>query len=1250
MSIPLRVLILEDSEVDAGLMVAELRQAGYEPDWVRVETEEKYKAQLESKYDIVLADYRLLRTNGDGAPGLLDVAHGKIPLIIVSGTIDAEEAARIIKLGAADFLLKDRMARLGPAVTQALTSKEQHEKLLLAEMKLRDSEQRFRQIAENIKEVFWLTDPSKNQVLYISPAYEDIWGRSSDSLYVSPRAWAEAIHPEDRARVLEAAQTKQVRGDYVEEYRIVRSDGSIRWIRDRAFPVVGKEGKVFRIAGIAEDITQRKQFEEEVRDTRNFLASIFDNIPNMIFVKDAEDLRFVRLNPAGEKLMGYSEKELLGKYDYDFFPKDQADFFVAKDRETLASGERVLVVEETITIKDGTQKILQTKKLPILGKDGTPRYLLGFAEDITERKQAELRLLESEAKLRKLIDGMGPNIFVGLMTPNGVLVEASESALAAAGLKTRDVLGRPFEQTYWWAYSLQVQQQLRSAIRQATAGKACRYDVQIRVAPDALIWIDFSLNPLRDESGQVTFLVPSATVINERKLAEEALRESELRFRRVAEQSPDAIVIHQDGKIVFANDALVRLMRAASAADLVGRSALSLVQPERRQFIEQRIQQLYAGRNLPLSEQVYVRLDGTVVEVEIASSPFMLEGKSAALVTVRDITERKEQERRIARLSRIQQVLSGINSAIVRIRDRQELFNEACRIAVEHGGFRMAWIGLVDKSTNKVVPIAQTGFHGEFLEFARLSIEDDTFKGQGPIGKAIRRKTPIVINDIATAPQMAGRQEQMDLGLRSKVALPLLVGGEAVGTLSLYASEPGFFDDDDEMKLLLELAGDIALAMEYIEKEERLNYLAYYDALTGLANNTLFRDRLGQFIHAAKRDEKSVAVLLINLDRFRQFNDTLGRHAGDTLLKMVAERLGEALREPVSLARTGGDSFAIAIADIKYEDDVASLLQDRIFGILGRPFQLNSEEIRISAKAGVALYPGDGNDAETLFRNAEAALKQAKTSGERYLFYAPEMNARVAEKLMLENKLRQAVERKEFVLHYQPKVDVVSRKIVGLEALIRWNNPESGLVAPAQFIPLLEETGMILEVGLWAIRQTLEDCRLWREQGLKAPRVAVNVSALQLRQKDFVDVVKQALLAFGGESYELGLEITESLIMHDIEDNIGKLAAIKTMGIDIAIDDFGTGYSSLSYLARLPVNALKIDRSFIVGMTTSPDSATIVSIVISLAHSLGLIVIAEGVETEEQSKMLRLLKCDEMQGFFISRPIPPDKIAALLAR
>jgi diguanylate cyclase len=347
------------------------------------------------------------------------------------------------------------------------------------------------------------------------------------------------------------------------------------------------------------------------------------------------------------------------------------------------------------------------------------------------------------------------------------------------------------------------------------------------------------------------------------------------------------------------------------------------------------------------------------------------------------------------------------------------------------------------------------------------------------------------------------------------------------------------------------------------------------------------------------------------------------------------------------LARLGADQFAIVTHSIPQDEDVARLTDHRHHETFGVPFDVDGKDLRVSACMGIAIYPGDGADAESLLLNAEAALKKAKAAGERYVFYTQGLSERAAERLRLENELRQAVEQEQFILHYQPKVQMGTRRIVGVEALVRWQSPQRGLVPPIQFIPVLEETGLILEVGNWVLRRACGDHHRWRELGITAPKIAVNVSAMELRRRDFVATVELAVKQASAQD-AIEVEITESVVMEDIRETTEKLIALRGMGIGVAIDDFGTGYSSLAYLARLPVETLKIDRSFVKTMADEPANRTLVQTIVSLAHSLRLIVVAEGVETEQQEQLLRELACDQMQGYLFSKPVPFETMTQLL--
>ena len=545
----------------------------------------------------------------------------------------------------------------------------------------------------------------------------------------------------------------------------------------------------------------------------------------------------------------------------------------------------------------------------------------------------------------------------------------------------------------------------------------------------------------------------------------------------------------------------------------------------------------------------------------------------------------------------------------------------------------MAWIGVIDPDTLDGKVAAWHGCEQSYVGSIRFTLRLDSPDSEQPASRTLRQLQPVVCNDIAADPSMIMfRDELLNRDYKSAGYFTLMVAGRPVGVVALFAGEVNVFDEE-EIRLLVELKGDIAFAMDHIEKGEKLNYLAYYDVLTGLANRALFYERLQQGVVYATAQGGKLALVLLDIERFKTINDTLGGPAGNAILKELAARLSRYVLDVGHLARINADHFALVVAEALSGEELAHLIEQRVKEIFGSPFRIGNSELRVSAKFGIALFPDDGVDADTLFKNAEAALKNAKVSGLRYLFYTQAMNERVAEKFALENNLRQAFEKEEFVLHYQPKVNLDSGKLSSVEALLRWNDPRTGLVLPDQFIPILEETGLIHEVGRWALHKAIEDYLRWRSAGLPVVRIAVNVSPLQLRNRGFIDDIKQAIAIDQHAAEGLELEITESLLMEDIQHSIASLHAIRAMGVTIAIDDFGTGFSSLSYLSKLPVDTLKIDRSFVLDMTVGPEGLALVSTIISLAHSLKLNVVAEGVETEEQSRLLRLLNCDEMQGF-----------------
>jgi diguanylate cyclase (GGDEF)-like protein len=610
-----------------------------------------------------------------------------------------------------------------------------------------------------------------------------------------------------------------------------------------------------------------------------------------------------------------------------------------------------------------------------------------------------------------------------------------------------------------------------------------------------------------------------------------------------------------------------------------------------------------------------------------------------------EMFKREDRRRSIAKeqdnLHRMYVALSATNEAIMRSRTRGELLELVCSAAVLGGKFTSTTIALAEPRQEFLRIAATKGVNAERVRSTRFAISADRPEGRGSTGTSFRTKRPCIINDYLTDERtkhwhtLAGEG-----GTKSGASFPLLKGSEAIGVLLFLSSEKDAFSDE-LVELLARLAENISFALDNFDRDEekrradeQIQYLATHDALTGLPNRAMFNELLDLSIKSARRNSRNCAVLFIDLDRFKIINDTLGHAAGDSLLIQVGQRLRSCVRESDVVVRLGGDEFIVILNEISHRDQ-AALIAAKVLSSVSAGIMLAGHESHTSASIGIAVFPSDGTDVETLTKNADMAMYLAKEHGRsEFRFFENEMDASVAAHNKLGQELRHALTAGQFEVHYQPIMSIDDRRTVGMEALVRWQHPQRGLMSPDKFIPLAEETQLIDRLGEWVLRQACSDASTWPP----AIQIAVNVSPVQFRSSDLVSRVASILVETGLPAKRLELEITESVLLQHSEKNIAALHELRALGVSIALDDFGTGHSSLSYLRTFPFDKIKIDRSFVSEMSRMDVCAAIVCAVANLGRSLEITTTAEGVETKEQLELVRAAGCTQAQGYLFGRP------------
>ncbi len=670
-------------------------------------------------------------------------------------------------------------------------------------------------------------------------------------------------------------------------------------------------------------------------------------------------------------------------------------------------------------------------------------------------------------------------------------------------------------------------------------------------------------------------------------------------YRELFENAADIVYTHDlMGAITSFNKAAERITGFARA-EALGMNIRDMLDPPSRELALEMIRQKLGGSPRTVYELTIVTKDSRRVALEVGTRLVFRRGLPAGVQGIaRDITERKKAEILERDRNRVLELIAGNESL-------ENILSELCRLIERQCANVLCSVFLC---------------RGERLH-----------PGAAP----------------SLPPKYAEALESPDL--RVCWSIPILSRSDSLlGTFVLYgrdSQEPG----PAELSIL-EMARRLAVvAIEQRQLTDQLAHQALHDTLTGLPNRALFEQRLEQALLDARRHNWILAVLFIDLDRFKQVNDTLGHLAGDQVLEQVSRRLEDCLRKSDSLARMGGDEFTLVLTELKDPRDALRVAQ-KLLGAFQAPFLVEEYELFLTASIGISLYPRDGRDAATLQRNADTAMYRAKNRGKNNCeFFTPELGAAALERLEIENALRRAMENGELQLYYQPQAEM-SGELAGFEALLVWNHPRLGVTPPAQFIPVAEDSGMIVPIGAWVLVEACRQNAAWQESGRRGMKVAVNVSPMQFARADFVDTVSQALAQSGLEPPLLELELTENVVMRDLEESVRQMDRLRALGVRISIDDFGTGYSSLSYLRRLPIDTLKIDQSFLKELGNESNTVPLVQAIVTLAHGLGLTVVAEGVENRRQLEVLRSVGCDKFQGYLLGEPVPAEAAGRLLAK
>ncbi len=959
--------------------------------------------------------------------------------------------------------------------------------------------------------------------------------------------------------------------------------------------------------------------------------------------------RLIDSNPAFQEMIGWSGGDLQRYALVDLvMPEDVG--VLLQQQVRLAAGEQDSYrVQQRYLHRQGWNFWGRLTMSLVRDLQGEPLFCFGMVEDITDYYRALESTRSSQEMLRRVIN----NIPMAVYWKDRELRYLGANRIAAedAGVQgPEQLIGKTDQQLGW---PLDQTQEFQQLDREVMEGQELilRERVPLCRANGEVFWIDANKVPLQNQQGEVVGVLGVYQDISEQVLTEIALHQTEAKYRALFENAVEGIYQYQIGEgFITANPMMAQILGYGNAAELMA-TLVDLdqlyVEPGRWQQLQEL---LYQGIAIDFQSQVQCR-DGQIIWISERARPSFDEtGQLWGYEgTIEDITLRKQVEAELQRRDVLLQGVADASQTLLSYGDWQDAVDQT--LALLGQATQVDRVSLLvnhphPEGQGWVIHQESTWDHPQIRDLEIPPLEKLSYQ---PDLERWYRMLSSGQSITGSLEHFAGPERWVlqRWGVRSILMVPIFVSGRFWGMLSFADCSLPRQWSVAERSILGAMAGSFGSALERQRDQARILHQALHDPLTDLPNRLLFDDQLQHSLAQARQTGNRLAVLFLDLDRFKTINDSLGHGVGDQLLQTVAFRLSRVIPEGCTLARWGGDEFTLLLTQIQSRQQVEQIIA-QLYNMLKPVIFVHDHELHVSASIGAALYPDDGETASLLIQHADTALYVAKGRGrDGFAFYDSSLRTTDPQRLALENRLRRVLDLQELVLHYQPLIDLKTGQIVSMEALVRWHHPQLGLIPPGQFIPLAEETGMVVALGEWVLQTACEQVQIWQQMGLNST-VAVNLSARQFQDHHFQGRVQQILQQTEMDPQRLDLEITESLAMQDVELTIALLEQFREMGIRISIDDFGTGYCSLSYLKRLPLDNLKIDQSFIRPLEESDRDRAIVQTIIQLGKSLSLTVVAEGVETIHQVEILQELECDEIQGFLFSRPLPAEAATGLL--